>query len=121
MNKPKSKTHLVSVRVDGRVNAEIEELLNDTHKDKAELLRALLVRGLFAYKRDLYQTHGDRVHHSIDKSYYAYEREMLDDDLHYIATRFDQLEAMIREHKEPVLTPTKKEGKKTLLDSFFKK
>ncbi|WP_214645206.1 hypothetical protein, partial [Aliivibrio fischeri] len=60
MNKSKSKTHLVSVRVDGRVNAEIKELLNDTHKDKADLLRELLVRGLFAYKRDLYQTHGDR-------------------------------------------------------------
>ena len=46
----KSKTHLVSVRVDGRINTEIEDLLNDTQKDKADLLREVLVKGLFAYK-----------------------------------------------------------------------
>ncbi len=72
-------------------------------------------------QREIYQTHADRVHHSIDKSYYAYEREMLDDDLLYITTRFDKLEAMIREGKKPVSTPTKEKEKKTLLDSFFKK
>ena len=113
----KSKKHLVSVRVDGRINTEIEDLLNDTQKDKAELLREVLIKGLFAYKRDLYQTHADRVHHSIDKSYYAYEREMLDDDLHYISERFNKLEAMIQGHKEPV--PEKE--KKSLFSHLLKK
>ena len=117
----KAKTHLVSVRVDGRINSEIEDLLNDTQKDKADLLREVLIKGLFAYKRDIYQTHADRVHHSIDKSYYAYEREMLDDDLLYITTRFERLEAMIRESKEPLSTLPKKEEKKTLFDNIFKK
>jgi hypothetical protein len=51
----------------------------------------------------------------------AYEREMLDDDLLYITTRFERLEAMIRESKEPLSTLPKKEEKKTLFDNIFKK
>jgi dsDNA-binding SOS-regulon protein len=117
----KSKTHLVAVRVDDRIHSEIEEILTGTGKDKADFLREVLVKGLYAYKKMIFQSHADRVHSSLDKSYYAYEREMLDDDLHYIATRFDKLEAMIKENKKPIQKQAEEEEKKTLFDSFFKK
>ena len=117
----KSKTHLVSVRVDDRIHLEIEEILNDNLMDRADFLREILVKGLYAYKKTIFQSPADSVHSSLDKSYYAYEREMLDDDLHYIATRFDKLEAMIKENKKPIQKQAKEEEKKTLFDSFFKK
>jgi hypothetical protein len=101
----KSKTHLISVRVNDEIHHEIEGLLSLLSKNKPDFLRDILIRGLHHFRKELFSGSLERIEHSIDRSYHAYNERLIDDDMRNITDRFDQLEALIETLRPPLEKP----------------
>ena len=76
----KSKKYLVSVRVNKPFNNELEELYSMCGKSHSDVLRSVLARGIYHYKRQLLERESDAiVSHLISRDIYAYEQQILAD------------------------------------------
>ena len=76
----KSKKYLVSVRVNKPLNNELEELYSMCGKSHSDVLRSVLARGIYHYKRQLLERESDAiVSHLISRDIYAYEQQILAD------------------------------------------
>lgn len=76
----KSKKYLVSVRVNKPLNNELEELYSMCGKSHSDVLRSVLARGIYHYKKQLLERDSDAiVSHLISRDIYAYEQQILAD------------------------------------------
>lgn len=103
-----SKKYLVSVRIDKRLNSELEELYSLCEKSHSDVLRSVLARGVHHYRDRLLERNSEAiVARSISRDVMAYEQLVLED----LDSEPNNSEILEELHKISDLLATKQELK----------
>ena len=116
----KSKKYLISVRVNKLLKNELEELYSMCMKSNSDILRSILARGVYNYKKELLERDSDAVFsHLLNRNIYAYEQQILSDIEPSNNEIIDQLD-IINDMLKKIDKSTQAEVKPTSKKWFFK-